>query len=178
MLLAMRPRSDTVYPFCRAQSRTACTWSRPDTAGLTTHRRDGFRHDVFISSTRETQQQADELSRLLSDAGLRVTDATSLQAGTPWTDETNERLDGSQHVVLLLGDSPANGSNGRPRMSSASRSTMPRIAGVLPILTSEQSARNMPSVFRSVQNYDLQSGLLAGAARLISGISGESQSDL
>jgi len=36
----------------------------------------------------------------------------------------------------------------------------------------------MPSVFRSVQNYDLQSGLLAGAARLISGISGESQSDL
>jgi len=55
---------------------------------------------------------------------------------------------------------------------------MPRIAGVLPILTSEQSARNMPSVFRSVQNYDLQSGLLAGAARLISGISGESQSDL
>jgi hypothetical protein len=25
MLLGMRPRADTVYPFSRAQSRTACT---------------------------------------------------------------------------------------------------------------------------------------------------------
>ena len=36
MLLGMRPRADTVYPFCRAQSRTAWTWSRPDTGGFTT----------------------------------------------------------------------------------------------------------------------------------------------
>ena len=30
MFLGMRPRADTLDAFCRAQSRTAWTWSRPD----------------------------------------------------------------------------------------------------------------------------------------------------
>jgi hypothetical protein len=36
MLLERRPQADTSYPFCRAQSRTACTWSRPYAGGFTT----------------------------------------------------------------------------------------------------------------------------------------------
>ena len=46
MFLGMRPRADTVYPFCRAQSRTAWTCSRPDGAGLTTRRDWRVRCDV------------------------------------------------------------------------------------------------------------------------------------
>ena len=60
-----------------------------DTAMRVGHRRSGFEHDVFISSTAETSDLAKHLGQLLSQAGLRVVDSSS----STWDEADQRRLD-------------------------------------------------------------------------------------
>jgi hypothetical protein len=146
-----------------------------DTAMRAGYRRDGFVHDVVISSTPETQNSANELTQLLSQAGLRVADLTTMQLGQRWDDQITRLLDGSQHVVLLLGDKPSTWQERQATYVLRQSIDDATERHVLPIVTSEQSRQSMPSVLRSLASYDLQSGSLADAARLISRISVESR---
>jgi MinD-like ATPase involved in chromosome partitioning or flagellar assembly len=146
-----------------------------DTAMRLGYRRAGFDYDVLISSSPETQKSAGELTRLLSQAGLRVADSTTVQAGQRWDDHITRLLDGSQHVVLLLGDKPSTWQQREATYvlrQSIDDATERR---VLPIVTSDQSRRNMPQALRSLVSYDLQAGSLEDAARWISRISLESR---
>ena len=149
-----------------------------DTAIRVGHRRNGFEHDVFISSTAETSDLAKHLGQLLSQAGLRVVvDSSSSRLGQTWDEQIKRRLDGSQHVVLLLGDKPSSWQQREATYILRQSIDDETERRVIPIVTSQESTKNMPSVLRSLAGYDLQSGSLEDAARMISKISVETRPD-
>jgi hypothetical protein len=162
-----------VHRLAKTEVLAASLDSFVDAAMRAGHRREGFVHDVFISSTPETRTPAHALTQLLSQAGLRVVDSTTVQPGQPWGDHITDLLDGSQHVVLLLGDKPSSWQQREATYVLRQSIDDPTERRVLPIVTSAQSEKNMPTALRNLASYDLRSGSLEGAARLISQISVE-----
>jgi hypothetical protein len=147
-----------------------------DAATRAGQHRAGFENDVFISSTAETRESAGLLTEMLSNAGLRVwTDSSSLQGGDTWDDTIERQLDGSQHIVVLLGDKPSAWQAREATYVLRQSIDDDTDRRVIPVYTSAQSRRSVPTALRSLAGIDLKSASLEDAARMISEISGESR---
>jgi len=81
-----------------------------DSAMRAGNRRGGFTHDVYVSYTRETERQADDLAQLLTQAGFSLTKGEQV-AGGGWTDHLQQTLDDSQ---LASPHQPDDASSSRP----------------------------------------------------------------
>lgn len=139
-----------------------------DSAIRAGRRRGGFTHDVYVSYTPETAQQARNLSELLTQAGLSVTKGEQAPGGR-WSENLQQTLDNSQNLVLLLGE---DSSSWQAREAqSVLRQALDEDSSsrrVIPVVTSPAALKSMPHIISSIQSYDLSSGTVEGAARQIS----------
>ncbi len=139
-----------------------------DSAMRVGYRRGGFTYDVYVSYTQETTPQADDLVRLLTQAGFSVTKGEQIVAGGRWTDQLQRTLDNSQNVILMLGEKSSQWQEREAQyvLRQALDEDSPR--RIIPVVTSPAALKSMPHIIASIQSYDLSSGSIEGAAREIS----------
>lgn len=138
-----------------------------DSAMRAGNRRGGFTHDVYVSYTRETERQADDLAQLLTQAGFSLTKGEQV-AGGGWTDHLQQTLDDSQNVILMLGEKSSKGQEREAQyvLRQVLDEDTPR--RIIPVVTSPTALKSMPHIIASIQSYDLSSGSVESAAREIS----------
>ncbi|MGW6194785.1 KGGVGR-motif variant AAA ATPase [Kribbella sp. NPDC055110] len=138
-----------------------------DAAARLAGHREGFAFDVFISATRETGEEAAALVRLLDTAGLKVAPMKDLGPGSSWDADIERTLDESQHVVVLLSDKTD--SFQQREFGYVLRQSLDDRAErrVIPVLTTMQARKNMSSLLRNLQYYDLTRGSLREAAAVV-----------
>lgn len=139
-----------------------------DSAMRAGHRRGGFTYDVYVSYTRETAGQADDLAQLLTQAGFSVTSGEQVVGGGRWTDGLQRTLDDSRNVILVLGEKSSQWQEREAQyvLRQVLDEDTPR--RIIPVVTSPTALKSMPHIIANIRSYDLSSGSIEDAAREIS----------
>lgn len=123
--------------------------------------------DVFISYARKDRKFADQIQKIISDAGFSVWWDNDLLAGQNFTDQIDKSLESAKVVLSILSRETSNSPWVQNELAFAAANGMP----IIPVLVGGADASDLPVALKEIQALVIDDEIgLADSTSLVKGV--------